>query len=201
MKITIFVCALTLISVVFLFLHRAGTHTGPNPGRDSGGAASGRERLRGIDGEKSPLTIEGIEETIAMLAVQARNNPEVNIDIAEKYYLKAKIYGARLEDLKRREDAVPPGNKDKFSQRRVEVESWRVQTLLDAKEALNKLTRNIYGDTDVRLIKALIYFHLPDGKASGIAELKKIVEGSDALPAVRREARNLLSKYSPLMEK
>lgn len=148
-----------------------------------------------------PNTFEGLNERISMLSSLAEGDPDLNIRIAQCHYRKAEMYRARIMELKLREENAGPEEKYKLANRQELLEGMRIESLWKAIGALSKLPRNVYEDTDIRMLKALIYLDLPNQAPLAVSELRKLADDPDSREDLRKHARILIEKYGGGQEK
>jgi hypothetical protein len=121
-----------------------------------------------------------LDAEIALLEENAQTRPELYIDIAERLYRKAEMYLLQVEGLELRQE-------------RDQVMRERDKVLGEALAALEKVPGKVYPDTDVRLLKALVYIALERvGKAMG--QLEELADDTEANPVLRQQAGRLLSE-------
>ncbi len=127
-----------------------------------------------------------LDAEIIRLEWNAKASPELYIDVAERLYRKAEMYRLQVEELERMRE-------------RDHREEWKVMCARDealekALTALEKVPGKVYPDTDVRLLKALIYIAL-ERIGQAMSQLEELAEDTQANPALRRQAGRLLSKF------
>ena len=163
------------------------------PGESAPGEA--REGPQPSAEETLPNTFEALDEKIRKLTVKAQDQPEQNIEIAQCYNRKADMYRARIMDLKLREVDAGPEEKYKLANRQELLEGMRIESLWRAIGVLNKLPRSTYENTDVRMLKALMYLDLPGQTSLAVSELRELADDPEAREDLRKYARILIEKY------
>jgi hypothetical protein len=142
-----------------------------------------------VDTDEYPHTFEGLDQEIKELSVSAEVNPDLFVNVAGRYCLKAEMYRAAIEEL----EGTEPGRERETA--REEFARKRIESLKLALEALEKAPRKIYKKTDIRFLKAWIYLDLPGQEFRAVAELEELVNDTDALPELRYKAQAMLEEY------
>ena len=123
-----------------------------------------------------------LDAEIALLEEKAQAQPELYIDIAERLYRKAEMYLLQVKELELRRE------RDRREESR--VMRARDGVLEETLVALDKVPGKVYPDTDVRLLKALVYIALERvGEAMG--QLEELAGDTQANPVLRQQAGRL----------
>jgi tetratricopeptide (TPR) repeat protein len=152
-----------------------------SPGTTRNGALSdaGAEELRE---ECAAGGMTELDAETALLEERAKEKPELYIDVAERLYRKAEMYRLQVEELERMRE-------------RDHREEWKVmrardKALEEALAALEKVPGKVYPDTDVRLLKALVFVAL-EKVQEAIEQLEELLRDTQADPALRIQAGKL----------
>jgi hypothetical protein len=126
-----------------------------------------------------------LDAEIALLEENAQTRPELYIDIAERLYRKAEMYRLQVARLELRQER-------NFREER-EVTRVKNEALEKALGALEKVLGKVYPDTDVRMLKALVYIAL-ERVPEAMKQLEELAGDPEANPALRQQAGEWLGE-------